>query len=163
MTKISQRIVSDEDYKNYLNELWSSFTLVESKEQLRDFCKDLFTRTEYKMFAKRLQIARLLLEGNTYEEIGNRLKVTEKTILNVNNVLAERGKGYRNVHAKLFKIEKEILVRKSKRIDQMTGAVRRKLPAETVLPNLLKSGFILANRTVRKKIKQSSARRDLEV
>lgn len=74
MTKLSKRLLDPKDLGLYINNLWSVFTLLDSKDQVRALFRDLFTHTEYKMFAKRLEIAKRLLEGQTYEEISQNLR-----------------------------------------------------------------------------------------
>jgi uncharacterized protein YerC len=75
--------------------------LLDSKEQVRALFRDLYTHTEYKMFAKRFEIARRLLEGQTYDEIAENLKVTNHTIAAVSNILERDGVGLRIAHKKL--------------------------------------------------------------
>ena len=43
--------------------------LMDTKEDVKQLVKDLFTHTEYKMLAKRLEIGRLLLAGSDYTTI----------------------------------------------------------------------------------------------
>lgn len=85
MTKLSRRPLPKE-FGDYVNNLWSAFTLLDSKADIRLLFKDLFTHTEYKMFAKRLEIARRLEGNQTYEQIKTELGVTSGTISNVNNI-----------------------------------------------------------------------------
>lgn len=107
MTKLSRKYISSDKIGHYINNLWSGFTLMETKEEIRLLFRDLFTHTEYKMFAKRLEIARRVLSGEGYDQIINELNVTERTIANINNILAEKGHGFRKVHEKLTAIEKK--------------------------------------------------------
>src|SRR3989344_809028 len=101
MTKLSRLHLDPQHFGHYVNNLWSAFTLMDSKEDVRLLFKDLFTHTEYKMFAKRLEIARRLISGQKYDEIKDALKVTAVTISHVNNILSERGEGYRIANNKL--------------------------------------------------------------
>src|SRR3989338_10389899 len=101
MTKLSKLNLDPKDFSHYINNLWSAFTLMDSKEDIKLLFKDLFTHTEYKMFAKRLEIARRLLAGQTYEEISNELKVTNHTISTISNILQRDGGGLKIAHQKL--------------------------------------------------------------
>jgi TrpR-related protein YerC/YecD len=107
MTKISKRALESKQLSYYINDLWSAFTLMGSKEDIRLLFKDIFTHTEYKMFAKRLQIARMLLDGQTYDQISDVLKVTPITIAHVSNTLANKGYGFRRAHIGLSRIEEK--------------------------------------------------------
>src|SRR3990167_1277963 len=100
MTKLSRKYLDTDKLGLYVNNLWSAFTLVDSKEDVKLLFRDLFTHTEYKMLAKRLEIARRVLNGQGYDQIIKQLSVTERTIANINNILAEKGDGFRNAHAK---------------------------------------------------------------
>ncbi|MBI2607755.1 MAG: hypothetical protein HYW51_02935 [Candidatus Doudnabacteria bacterium] len=162
MTKLSRLHLDPEHFGHYVNNLWAAFTLMDSKEDIRLLFKDLFTHTEYKMFAKRLEIARRLLQGQTYEEIINALRVTSRTINNVSNILVIHGDGLRKVHSKLQDLEHKYQGKREERQAILERRVRRKAPAETFLANLVTEGVPAANRFIRKKLKQRSAKRTLE-
>src|SRR6185369_1853668 len=101
MTKLSRKLLDPEKFGHYINNLWSAFTLMDTKEDIRLLFKDLFTHTEYKMFAKRLEIARRLLSQETYYDIQKAMNVTSHTVMRVNDRLSERGEGLRLAHKKL--------------------------------------------------------------
>ena len=86
MIKVSRKYLDPKDFGHYVNNLWSAFTSMDTKEDVRLLFKDLFTHTEYKMFAKRLEIARRLIAGQTYEDITQALKVTSRTINAISNI-----------------------------------------------------------------------------
>ena len=71
--------------------------LVELKtpEEAAHFLKDLLSKQEAEMLAKRIEIARLLIEGLTYDKIQKSLKVSHGTVARVNHWLANSGEGYR--------------------------------------------------------------------
>ena len=161
MTKLSKLRLDPKDFGLYVNNLWSAFALMDTKDDIRLLFKDIFTHTEYKMFAKRLEIARRLLEGQKYEQISEDLHVTQGTISQVSNILTEKGEGYKKAHEKLTDIEKSIQRRRSRYQDVLERRVRRKLPAEKVLPQLLSAGITALNKSVTKKIKQKSATKQL--
>ncbi len=123
MTKLSKNF-DPKDMGFYVNNVWAALTLMDSKEQIRQLVKDLFTHTEYKMFAKRLEIARRLLKGETYDEIKQALKVTEKPITSVSNILANGGLGFRDAHKKLTQLEQKFKNRKKLKIPRYKSAPR---------------------------------------
>lgn len=71
--------------------------LVELKtpEEAAHFLKDLLSKQEAEMLAKRIEIARLLIKGFTYADVQKMLKVSHGTIARVNQWLATSGEGYR--------------------------------------------------------------------
>lgn len=62
MTKLSRRKIETNKMGEYINDLWSAFTLMDSKEKVRLLFKDLVTHTELKMWAKRLGVACRLID-----------------------------------------------------------------------------------------------------
>lgn len=61
------------------------------------FIKDLLSEQEAVMLGRRLQVAEMLNEGNTYENIRKSLKVSPPTIARVQQWLEVSGEGFRTV------------------------------------------------------------------
>lgn len=74
-----------------------SVALLSTVEEVAQFLKDLLSESEVLMLARRLQIAELLTEGRTYEQIRKELKVGWNTIAKVQTWLSLYGEGYRLV------------------------------------------------------------------
>ena len=163
MTKLSKKPINQEKLGHYVNNLWSAFTLMDSKEAVRALFRDLFTHTEYKMFAKRFEIARRLLNGDSYDSIRNSLNVTNGTISHVSNILINRGEGFRDAHKRLNEIEQKFLQKQSERQKFLERRKRRKLPMETFLPELLKVGMSAADKAISRKLKYSSVKKKLSI
>ena len=147
----------------YINNLWSVFTLIDAKEEIKLLFKDLFTHTEYKMFAKRLEIARRLLAGETYESIMNNLKVTERTISNVSNTLERDGKGLRIAYQKLLDLEKSFQLKRNSRQDYLEHKNWPKLRETVLVKNLIKSGLSKADQVLRRRVREVTARKSLSI
>ncbi len=71
------------------------------------FLQDLLTKSEMKMLAKRLRVAKLLLGGMTYKQIEENLHVGHSTVAKIAAWLAERGDGFRKIIEKLPKYKEE--------------------------------------------------------
>lgn len=71
------------------------------------FLQDLLTQSELKILGKRLRIAKLLLEGRTYEEIEKNLHVSHGTVAKIAAWLTDRGDGFRRIVKKLPKQKDE--------------------------------------------------------
>ena len=69
-----------------------SFYKVKTKKDLNSFIEDLFSQEETLDLAQRLKIARLILEGKTYEEIAALIPVSTSTISKIGQVI-KFGKG----------------------------------------------------------------------
>jgi len=163
MTKLSRKHLDPENFGHYVNNLWSAFTLMDSKEDIKTLFKDLFTHTEYKMFAKRMEIARRLLEGQTYEQIDKELHVTARTITTVNNILAERGEGLRKAHNKLSALEAKYLDKHQKITKNLENPFRQKAKRKTLGGALLKAGIMALDKRISKKLKDKTAKDMLEI
>jgi uncharacterized protein YerC len=161
MTKIS-RIPMDPDKMGYLiNDLWSAMTLMDSKQSVRLLFKDLFSHTEVKMFAKRLAVARRLLEGESYVVITRELNVTDPTIAHMSNILAEKGGGLRAAHFGLSKIEQGKRDREYGYEKQISEPFRDKMPGQDVLPKAIEWGIEKSVKAITKRRKKSSAKKKL--
>ncbi len=68
-----------------------------------EFLKDLLSEAELLMLARRLQIAELLIEGLTYEQIRKEIKVSFGTIARVQTWLTLYGEGYRKILKRIAK------------------------------------------------------------
>jgi TrpR-related protein YerC/YecD len=163
MTKLSRKKVNLEKFGYYINNLWSAFTLMDSKEDIRLLFKDLFTHTEYKMFAKRLEIARQLLQGSSYEAIEDELSVTSHTISRINNVLNEKGEGLRKANDKLERLEERYRKIEMEKIKSMENPLLRKFNRKTVLGEALKGGVKLLDKKITQSIRQNSAKKTLKI
>lgn len=108
MTKVSRIRIDSKRLGVFINNFWSLITLLENKDQVAHFLKDLLTHTEMKMLAKRIQIAKMLIEGYSYQTIKGFVKVTDPTIAKINNKLEAGGEGLKTAILYLQKIEKEI-------------------------------------------------------
>ncbi len=87
--------------KDQQNELFIRFSkalaAVKNPVEAANFIKDLFSEQEALMLARRLQIAELLNDGLTYEDIRKAMKVSHTTIAKVQTWLSLYGEGYRMV------------------------------------------------------------------
>ena len=64
-----------------------SFYKVKTKKDLNSFVEDSFSQEETLDLAQRLKIARLILDGKTYEEIEKLIPVSSSTISKIGQVI----------------------------------------------------------------------------
>lgn len=155
MVKISRIRVDPKHFGFFLNNFWNLITLLENKEQVKTFLKDLLTPTEMKMLTKRIQIAKMLLEGYDYRSIRNYVKVTDPTIAKISNILAVSGDGLRVAIRYLQKIEAEI----DRDRMRATPDLKKKYPTY-YLPE---KAIELVEKELRKRKKKSSVKEDLSL
>lgn len=72
--------------------LIDSFFKIKTKKNLTNFVEDLFSPEETLDLAQRLKIAKLILEGKTYEEIETQIPVSTSTISKIGQII-KFGKG----------------------------------------------------------------------
>lgn len=108
MTKVSRFKIDPKHLGFFINNFWAIITLLENKEQVKSFLKDLLTHTEMKMLAKRIQIAKMLLEGYDYRSIKNYVRVTDQTIARISNLLEEGTGGLKTAVVFIQELEKKI-------------------------------------------------------
>lgn len=98
MSKFSNKSkLSDHEQKELLIELCQSVAAIKKSEEAAQFLQDLLSSREAEMLAKRVKIAKLLLDGMTYEEVQEILKVGSGTVARVSTWLSLSGEGFRLV------------------------------------------------------------------
>ncbi len=155
MPKVSRIKIDSKHMGYYINNFWSLITHLENKEQVKIFLKDLLTHTEMKMLSKRIQIAKMLLEGYTYQEIKGYVKVTDSTISKINNILSVDGEGLKTAVKYLHKIEMDI----ERKMMQSGSSVKEKYPEYFLLDRLVQG----AGKELKKRKKRKSAVKDLSL
>lgn len=83
------------EQEELLKELCETISVLKNPQEIMSFITDLFTKQEIIMLAKRIKIAKFLLEGKSYRDIKGTLKVGFGTVTRVNHWLTESGEGFR--------------------------------------------------------------------
>lgn len=83
-----------ENLREEINELYDLIVSIKNVEDCKDIFDDLCTYNEINSMAQRLQAAKLLLEGATYEEIIKKTDISSATLSRVSRCV-KFGKGYR--------------------------------------------------------------------
>lgn len=83
MAKFDHYSMPDKEKNKLLSELYSMVSSLKNREQIVNFFKDILTPSERIMLARRIQIARMLLEGYTHIQISRKLKTGIDTITRV--------------------------------------------------------------------------------
>lgn len=155
MTKVSRIKLDPRHLGFFINNFWNLITLLENKDQAKDFLKDLLTHTEMKMLAKRIQIAKMLVEGYNYQAIRNYVKVTDPTISKISNILAVGGDGLKTAIGYLQKIEKDIEKQRMSIVPNL-----KKKYSSYFMPEIVAEEIVRKVRAYRKK---SSVKKDISL
>lgn len=83
--------------------LFETILKLETKEECYAFFEDLCTFNEISDMRDRLEVASLLMNGSTYEQIETQTHMSSATISRVNRCLLHGGGGYRNAILKAKK------------------------------------------------------------
>ena len=90
-----------------LDALFDAFLMMENVDECYDLFSDMFTDQEIVSFARRLRVAKLLLNGATYGMIQEQIPVSSATITRINTVLQYGEGGYRRIMERLERQKKE--------------------------------------------------------
>jgi len=89
--------ISNKEKEELLKEFCEALSVLKNSQEVMLFLTDLLTREELIMLARRIKVAKLLIGGKDYREIGSLLKVSSPTIARVSHWLAEGGEGFRTI------------------------------------------------------------------
>lgn len=89
------------DRNDAIDELFRGILSLQDVEECYRFFGDLLTVQELASFSQRLQVARMLSEGKTYEAIRAEISTSSSTITRVNTELRYGSGGYRMVLERL--------------------------------------------------------------
>lgn len=77
------------------DKLFEAILLLENIEECYSFFEDIGTISEIKALAQRLEVAKMLRDGKTYTEIGEKTGASTATISRVNRCLNYGADGYK--------------------------------------------------------------------
>ncbi|WP_318036632.1 YerC/YecD family TrpR-related protein [Dethiobacter alkaliphilus] len=92
---------------NEMDQLCRAILLLESEEECYQFFEDVCTISEIKAMSQRLQVARMLQEGKTYQQIESETGASTATISRVKRYLNYGAGGYQTVLSRLEMQEKK--------------------------------------------------------
>lgn len=135
MAKVNLRTLSPRQRQTLRHELLAAFAANRNREELQRFLLELLTQSEVVMLARRIQIAKLLLQGKTYEDIRTSLKVGLHTIQGIDRWLGRSFEGYRNALPPLLEGGRKRRTRWHE--EGPVKQLRRKFPLHFLLVNLV--------------------------
>ena len=94
MPRVQPKTISKEDKRQLLNEFWDLVELARTRRDIENFFRDLLSETEAVMLARRVRIAKMLLDERTYDDIRKTMNTSYVTIASVHRWLQGRNEGY---------------------------------------------------------------------
>ena len=83
MAKVQVHQIDKKKRYEIIGDFYDIVTSLKSKKEVIGFFMGLLTSSEALMFARRIQIARMLLDGKNYDDVTKELKVGVATVANV--------------------------------------------------------------------------------
>lgn len=140
MPRVQPKSLSRQELNEFFEEFWTMVASLETKDEVRNFFRDLLSETEALMLARRIRIAKLLLKGISYEDITKSIHASEGTIAQVHRWLQSGFGGYKASLPRLEQILKKKAMAKEKRYEQMIpysfAWLKRRYPLHFLLFNL---------------------------
>lgn len=136
--KIKYNQLSQEERMKFLGDFYTMVADLRDRGEVKNFFKDLLTLSEVVMLSRRIQIAQMLLEEKTNEEIKERLKVGYATITSVQRWLSSGFGGYEKV-IKRYKEKQEKKMMKRAITPFSFEWMRQKYPLHFLLINAVVS------------------------
>lgn len=137
MAKVNPRKINNLDRMKYLDLLWTSIAAFKSRDEVKNFFKDLLSESEAIMLSRRIMIAKYLLEGMTYEEIRVRMKAGYDNIARVHSWLISGFGGYEKAIKEFNKTLDKRGVNKIPTRPLSFEWLRKKYPLHFLLFNLI--------------------------
>jgi len=106
MPKVKSYSIDPREKRIIISDLFEIIVNLRNKEETLEFLIGLLTPSEILMIARRIQIARMLLEEDNYEVIRKKLKVSHQTINKVEHWLRGDGKKSQSIQNKIEKIKR---------------------------------------------------------
>jgi len=90
----------------FTDQLCKAILLLKNEEECNNFLEDLATINEIKELSQRLEVARMLNDGLTYDEIAEKTGASSATISRVKKCLNYGADGYKTILKRMFKKKK---------------------------------------------------------
>jgi len=140
MTRVRPSELESGEEKKLLQMLYKSIAELKGEKEITLFLEQLFTRSESIMFARRIEIAALLLAGESYEEIQIKTKAGSATIARIQKWLDIEGQqcsksAIKSLEGKFNKVTRQQKTGSSATQDVFDD-IRERYPLQFLLFNL---------------------------
>jgi TrpR-related protein YerC/YecD len=105
MARIKPYSIPIKERREIIGDFFALISNLKTKQEIIDLFVGLLTPGESLMLARRLKVAKLILDDKKYEEIRKEMGVGFETISKVERWLYERDEAYKNVIIKRWKKE----------------------------------------------------------
>ena len=138
MAKVKVSSIPKQERMELVGDLFDVVYGLKTKTDTIDFLIGLLTPSESLMLARRIQIAKQLIEGKTYDEIRNTMKVSYNTINGVEHWMNARDNAYRKILASWINRKNKQIKQKNRKADKYQyTSLLDKYPQHRFLKKLL--------------------------
>jgi len=102
--KLKPRRINKKEKIKYLDALYTAVSTLGSRNEVKEFLKQLLTESERIMIGRRILVAQELLANKSYSQIMDEMHVGVDTIMRVHRWLGEAGTAYEKAISELEKI-----------------------------------------------------------
>jgi len=134
MSKVRFYDVDKKERIRVIGELYEVIAELKSKDEVFRFLFGLFTPSEVLMIARRIQVAKMLLDKASYESINKKLKVSHQTTRKVEHWLKSDEDRRKLINLKLNNIKKRSVLHRGRR---QFGSPLDRYPGHRFLKELL--------------------------
>ena len=89
--------MTNKNNNRMLEELYSRLVKLETVEEAQIFLEDLCTIKELEAMSQRLEAAKMLLDGKTYNEIATETEISSATLARVSKCVRYGNGGYKTI------------------------------------------------------------------
>lgn len=107
MPKVKIYSVNRKEKQRIEDELFEIISKLKTKQEVFDFMIELFTESETLMIGRRIQVAKMILQGFSYDEIKSKMKVGFQTISKIEHWLRNDEKRTEFIKGKIKKAKND--------------------------------------------------------
>lgn len=135
MSKVKPKQLPPKDFYKLLDEFYSIVTLLETREEVKNFFKDLLSASEALMLSRRIQIAKMLLAGLSYDDIRRQIGTGYSTITSVQRWIDSGWGGYFKALENLNKVIRRKEAEANQLYNNPFSKLKSKYPAHFLISN----------------------------
>ncbi len=135
MAKVKTHLIGKKERYKIVGEFFEIVSNLKNKDDVVGFFIGLLSSSEALMLARRIQVAEMLLEEKSYEEIRKKLKVSFQTIAKVYQWLYGENEIYKKQIGNQLERKRKRNKNSSRRVDD--GSLLNKYAHHRILKNLL--------------------------
>lgn len=137
MSKVKFYSISDEERRMLFSDLFEVLSSLKTKQEIIDFQIGLLTPSELLMISRRIQIAKMLIAGDSYEKITKKVRVSHMTISRIERWLLADESRNKFVSQKIKRLEKQSSLNRKKKYKKISDSMLDKYAQHRFLKELI--------------------------